>query len=443
MADEKSGQAKFSIFTLGCKVNQYESDRLAQDLVARGLHPAEEGEAAGLVIVNTCTVTGRAAQQSRQAVRAELRKNPGAVALVSGCDAATEPGSFSSIPGVAGVLGNADKARAADLALRALGLPFEASPDAYSHPDFAERRSPVLGKRSRPFLKIQDGCNSRCTYCAVPGARGRSRSMDAGEVLRHLSAIAAAGYAEVVLTGVHLGDFGRDRENDGGLAGLLARAAVLPAAPRIRLSSLEPNDLGPEVLSLFASGPFLRPHLHLPLQSGSDPILRRMNRPYSAAFFRDLVLAVREKLPLAAIGVDVMVGFPGETEEHFSQTLALLCELPVSYLHVFPYSPRRGTPAASFPGRPESAEQGRRASALRKLSRQKRAAFGRDMAGRILDAVVEGPAPEQPGLFRGTCENYIPVLFSSEHFLRSGSSVMVRILDAERQGFARALLASG
>ena len=434
----------FSIVTLGCKVNRYESDSIASELAANGLIEARPGEPPDFIVVNTCTVTGRAGQQSRQAVRAAIRANPRAVVIATGCHAQTDPDSLSGIENLCAVCGNSHKDKIAALAQGILAsgaippkaLVFRDSIKEGRTPDPSER--PVTGLRSRPVLRIQDGCNQWCSYCTVPKARGKSRSMDPETVARHLSGLSESGSCEAVLTGIHIGAWGLDLDPASCLTRLLEGLSEMPGLPRLRISSLEPNELTPGILGLARKG-FLCPHFHLPLQSGDDGILKLMGRPYTRAQYADIVRGVRDALPLAAIGADVMVGFPGETEEAFENTRLLLEELPLTYLHVFPFSPREGTAAFSMPGRIEPWVMKERTAMLREISRKKRANFHKALEGFWVEICVEGPS-SAPSLWKGLTENYVSVEFESFSPLRPGSLVKGRIAPGPAEGPVRAVL---
>jgi threonylcarbamoyladenosine tRNA methylthiotransferase MtaB len=413
---------KFTITTLGCKVNQWESESIAKSLEANGFQAAEGSDAADVCIVNTCAVTHKAAMQSRQAVRQAARAFPGASIIVTGCYAQTAPQELARIPGVCQVIGHDDKLRIPEMLARAGGSP-EAEGNSGCrqlgrHEKFATLPVMTAGSRSRPFLKVQDGCNAFCTYCIVPYARGRSRSMPPEEVIHRTAELSAAGFREIVLTGIHLGCYGLDLSPPTSLFQLLARIRSTAAIHRLRLSSIEPRELTDEIIDLAAasgSGPGgICPHFHIPLQSGDDTILKRMHRPYSAAFFKERVAKIHAVLPQAAIGVDVLVGFPGESEAAFENTLSLLDSLPISYLHVFPFSPRKGTPAYGFGDKVPPATVKQRCRWLRALGRQKKLAFYRKSLGRVHQVLVQSGGGHQSPRKKGITANYIPVWLEGE-----------------------------
>jgi len=406
---------KFKIITLGCKVNQYESETLAQQLDLANLTPAGPEEIADLFIVNTCTVTGRAAMQSRQAIRQAVRSNPGAHMVVTGCYAQTAPAEIARIEGVDTILGIDDKPHFLDLVLDRCRPPSK-------HPnraaDVVKETGPIngsfKGNRSRPFLKVQDGCEAFCTYCIVPYARGPSRSLTPDETIDGIRRLNRNGYHEVVLTGIHLGSYGNDLKPSTDLLTLLGRIRKAGAIDRVRLSSIEPREFSDALLRFIADagdGPGrICPHFHIPLQSGDDAILQKMKRPYTGRFFEKLVRKILHLIPEAAIGVDVLVGFPGETDASFERTRRLLEDLPVAYLHVFPFSPRKGTPAYHFSKKVPAAEVKERCRIMRMMGDRKKSAFYRRFVGKPLEVIIEDRKHLPEGYLMGTSANYIPVL---------------------------------
>ena len=331
----------FKIITLGCKVNQYESAGMRETLLNEGWLEACGHENAEITLVNTCIVTQRASTQSRQAVRRAIRENPAGKTAAVGCYAQVYPEELTKIEGLDLVIDNQSKGRLPGLLNGRQGRSTGQVSEFQPIKRFLDR--------TRAFLKIQDGCQSFCTYCIVPFARGPLRSLAPSRVIQSLRSLSEEGYKEVVLTGIHLGKYGADLKQGMSLNGLLKNIGKSDLPLRIRLSSIEPNEIGREIIDMVASEDRLCRHFHVPLQSGDDQILKRMNRPYGAREFRELLESIHERIPLAAVGVDVMVGFPGENEGAFNNTYELIRDLPVSYLHVFPFSPRKGTAAADFP----------------------------------------------------------------------------------------------
>lgn len=390
---------RVSIATLGCKVNQYESRALEELLEARGHVVVPFGEAAEAVVVNTCTVTHRSDRDARALLRRARRANPGARLVATGCCAQTDPGALWAA-GADEVLGTREKARVPD-AVEGGGARGGAAPAGDA--PLAVRGFPG---RARALLKVQDGCESFCAYCIVPYARGPSRSLPLPEVEEGLGRLRDSGHREVVLAGVHLGLWGRDLQPPLPFAALLA-AGEASGVPRVRLSSLEPGELTPEVVARMRDSAVLCPHLHVPLQSGSDRVLEAMGRPYTAAAFRERVAEAAGAVPDLCLGLDVIVGFPGEGEAEFEETRGLLETVPFAYLHVFPFSARPGTRAFSWAGRVPEPEVRRRAAVLRALSRRRRHDFQRSQLGRTAAALAEGRA--EGDVLRLRTRNYVEV----------------------------------
>jgi threonylcarbamoyladenosine tRNA methylthiotransferase MtaB len=413
---------RFKIITLGCKVNQCESAHIREALVAAGWTEASGHERADVNIVNTCIVTQRASYQSRQAVRKVMRENPSALTAAVGCYAQVFPEELASIRGISLIAGNTAKSRLPDM-LRHAQNPLQPplfSLSSFPGPgpfDFVPGE--MFSGRTRGFLKIQDGCDSFCSYCIVPYARGPLRSLDPRKVASMLAAFADRGYKEVVLTGIHLGKYGTDLADGTNLKKLLRLTGKEDLPLKVRLSSIEPGEVDTELVEIVASEPWLCKHFHIPLQSGDDGILERMNRNYTSRKFAGLIEKMCKRIPLAAVGADVMAGFPGEDERAFQNTFDLIKGLPVSYLHVFPFSPRRGTPAASFSDRVNEKDIKERAERLRILGQEKRQAFYRSCLGKEFLVLAEGWEKEEKGRIRGFTDNYVPVLFPATRLVRN------------------------
>ncbi len=420
----------FTISTLGCKVNQYESDAIAQSLKDSGCILRHGEENAELCIINTCTVTQKAAMQSRQAIRQAIRNNPGARIIVTGCYAQVDPSEINKIKGVSDIIGHADKHKIPEMIVSTEHVerphPVLTCRDISAERAFGQMATAAFGKRTRPFLKIQDGCNTFCSYCIVPYARGRSRSMATDNVLVNIHNIQQAGFCEVVLTGVHLGAYGLDLAPKTNLFTLLKHIRTSTTIERVRLSSIEPLELTQDIIQLVAESDRFCRHFHIPLQSGDDDILKNMNRPYTRTFFRNLVLKINALIPDAAIGVDTLVGFPGETEAAFENTYALIQELPVTYLHVFPFSPRAGTPASQYPHKVPSKIIKTRCEKLRKLGNVKKTDFYNKFLGQRLKVLIESKRDLSTGYLKGLTSNYIPVLADHGNNLEN-TMVQVRI----------------
>ena len=411
--------------TLGCKVNQCESEAIESALLEldSGFISCEDGKA-DIVVVNTCTVTSKAAMQSRQAVRRAIRNHPGAQIVVTGCHAQTSPGELAAIEGVDIIVGNREKHRIPQKIIAGIdsnhtdkiaGFETANPTNETSHHRFEELPGIAHGGRTRPFLKIQDGCDAFCTYCIVPYARGRSRSLPVDQVLYQIEKLGQLGYREVVLTGIHIGCYGKDLSPSTKLYDLLSRIRDAGAIERVRISSIEPAELSDEIINFGISKEEipgrLCPHFHIPLQSGDNDILKRMHRPYDRDYFRELVLSVVDRMPDAAIGVDTLIGFPGESDDAFQNTFELIRSLPVAYLHVFPFSARKATPAYTFsdPVQPSVIKQ--RCENMRRLGADKRQSFYKRWVGKPSTVLVEETRDRNSSFLKGLTDNYIPIRF--------------------------------
>lgn len=391
--------------SIGCRLNIGEIDSMARVIAADGHSIVAQGDRADLYILNTCTVTAVASRKSRHLIRQLRRSNPGAAIVVTGCLAELEPETVGSL-GVDLVVGNEDKDRLVEL-LADRGLLRSAEPPAGNGPS-------TIGRRTRVFLKVQDGCDNRCTFCVVTIARGAGRSLPEADIIAEINRLVADGVLEVVLSGVHLGSYGHDLGDPRGLEHLVDAILRDTDLPRLRLSSLEPWDLDSDFFRVF-SNPRLLPHLHLPLQSGCDATLRRMARRTTADGFRRLVAAARRSIPDLAISTDIMVGFPGETDDEFEASLACVEGLAFSRLHVFRYSRRDGTPAAEMPGQVPGDVAAERSRRMHELGARMMTDFHRRHIGRRLSVLWEdfetlGAARRWSGL----TPNYIRVLSETD-----------------------------
>ncbi len=424
---------RYRMITLGCKVNQCESESIARSLEDAGWHPAGDGPA-DLCVINTCAVTHKAAMQSRQAVRQAIRNCPDARVMVTGCYAQTEPEALEPIEGIADIVGHGQKHRIPEMADISVDgkRPSTVCTDVRNERTFQQMPGVAFGERTRPFLKIQDGCDAFCTYCIVPYARGRSRSMPVAEVLENIRLLQAAGYREVVLSGIHIGCYGLDLTPETNLTELLERIDAEERIDRVRISSVEPHEITDEMIDRIADSERFCNHFHIPLQSGDDGILKRMGRPYDREFFRNLVEKIHQRIPGAAVGVDVLVGFPGESDAAFAGTYDLIAELPVTYLHVFPFSPRTGTPAADWPDQVSPAVVKSRSRRMRALGMEKRRRFYERFVGETMPVLVEGKRDAATGLCKGLSSNYLPVLFAGGDVLQN-RFVRVRIEGVARE----------
>ncbi|MBW2409293.1 MAG: tRNA (N(6)-L-threonylcarbamoyladenosine(37)-C(2))-methylthiotransferase MtaB, partial [Deltaproteobacteria bacterium] len=398
--------------------NQYEADAIAKQFKSADWSRALKNEPSEICIINTCTVTQKASMQSRQAVRRAIRANPTARIVVTGCYAQTEPDAVEKIKGVHYIVGNAGKNAICDM-IRTDKNPAPAHPlticrDIQPALDIEPGPDVISGNRTRPFFKIQDGCDAFCTYCIIPYARGPSRSKPLESVLAGIQGLASSGYQEIVLTGIHLGNYGSDLVPKTCLGELIERIDDLNLIPRVRLSSIEPLELTDEIIRRVTESNILCRHFHIPLQSGDDHILRKMGRPYRAEDFRQLITKIHDRLPDAAIGVDTLIGFPGETDSAFENTYALIEALPVAYLHVFPFSPRPGTPAADYPDKVSPRVIKRRCQRMRALGSAKRNDFYGRFVGQELEILIETTRHRPTGLLKGLSSNYIPILVDAD-----------------------------
>jgi len=403
---------RVAIATIGCKTNQCDSAGIISNLTERGYEVVPLNGQADYVIINTCTVTSRAGAQSRQLVRQARRASPRALIVMTGCHVQAFPEESASLAEADIYLGNREKERLADFLhkegpeTRPVHVSSLSSPLPPMHPATTGIASV---SRTRPFLKIQDGCEEPCSYCIVPRVRGACRSVPEEEVLKKLALLRKENYHEVVLTGINLGCYGKDLSPPKALVSLLASIENAQLIPRIRISSIEPKEWTGKLINLFSTSPVLCPHLHIPVQSGDDDILGRMNRSYGREEVRSLLMNLLKAIPDVAIGLDIITGFPGEGDGHFHNTVNFIQELPVTYLHVFPFSARSGTPAASFSDQVPVDTVQERSRILRNISKEKRFRFAQRFLGKSLPVLVLGPHQEK-GYSRGLTTNYISVL---------------------------------
>jgi threonylcarbamoyladenosine tRNA methylthiotransferase MtaB len=378
----------FFVQNFGCRATQADGAALESLLEGRGLRAVGERAGAELVVLNTCTVTSAADDDVRQTVRRVHRENPAAKILVTGCYAQRAPEELAALAGVEWVVGNSHKTQIAEIVTAA---PYHGNihiGDIFEQRDFLS--APVedsAGDRTRPNLKIQDGCNNRCSFCIIPFVRGRSRSAPAEQVIEQVRGLARR-YKEVVLSGINLGRWGREAGGIMRLADLVKRLLAETDIARLRLSSVEPMDFSDALLELMAGSGRIARHVHTPLQSGCDGTLRRMHRKYRPRHYADRVMKARGLMPDAAIGADVMVGFPGETDAEFEESRAFIEAMPFTYLHVFTYSERPGTPAAEVAEQVPMAVRKARNRVLREVAAKKNLAFRESMGGRTLSAVT-------------------------------------------------------
>ena len=429
----------FCIKNFGCRATQADGAAIAADLAARGLLRVDDPSRADVVVVNTCTVTSEADRDARKAIHRIHRERPDTEILVTGCYAQRSPEELAMLGGVKWVVGNSHKHRIGEVLAPSLIQIDESAPQALSYHgqlsagetlvgDIARQEgfpvAPVgdpLG-RSRPNVKVQDGCDNRCAFCIIPSVRGRSRSAAPKSVIQSVRSL-QTDYPEVVLTGINLGRWGRDLDGRPRLVELLELLMKKTDVRRLRLSSVEPMDWSAELLTLMASSPRIAQHVHMPLQSGSDSILRRMRRRYRVRHYEQRLLLARRIMPSAAIGADVMVGFPGESAAHFEETRALVERMPFTYLHVFSYSPRPGTEAVEFNGQVPKAVKRQRNRALRELIERKSRMFREELVGSCVSAVALSSNDREA---RVLSDNFLDIELPKAQ-LAPGTLVTVRI----------------
>ncbi|MBO0911767.1 MAG: tRNA (N(6)-L-threonylcarbamoyladenosine(37)-C(2))-methylthiotransferase MtaB [Acidobacteria bacterium] len=432
--------ASFYVENFGCRAAQADGAAIEEQFRSRGLERSSSALSARFVVLNTCAVTASAEQDARAAIRRIRRMNPGCEVIVTGCYAQRAPREVRALPGVSVVIGNSHKPNLAQIALgtysekasrehswvplSSLEVPPGESifvSDIFAHTELVP--APVFdgsSDRTRPNLKVQDGCNSRCSFCIIPFLRGPSRSLKLEDVLRQVRDLVAAGYREVVISGINLGHWGRDLTAERVRPKFedLVRAILDATALRkLRISSVEPMDWTDSVIQLMARSPRIAKHAHVPLQSGSDRVLRRMHRRYRPWHYREKIEKIHSAMPSAAIGADVMVGFPGETQAEFEETRRMVEELPFNYLHVFTFSPRPGTPAASMPAQVPVNVARERSRILRDLAAEKKRAFMRGFLGQKLEAITLSALSAGPeGTWTSALtDNYLKLRLKGRH----------------------------
>lgn len=437
---KRSHRWTFALRTLGCKVNQYEGESVARELADFGLTRVDFDDVADVYVINGCTVTGTADHKARQLIRRAHRRNPAALIAVTGCYAEGARAEAERLLGGSGIIvGNADKGSLAARIADRLGLSGDgrAAPSCAARPSVKDQ-SEANGGHSRALVKVQDGCNSFCSYCIVPLVRGRLSSKPLELAVSEVRSLAADGGAEVVLTGIHLGHYGADLSPRRSLDDLLAALAVA-RAPRIRLSSIEVLEITPKIVELMSSSGAICRHLHVPLQSGSDRILRAMNRRYTAEKFIEICGRIKEAVPDIAITTDVMVGFPGETEEDFEETLRVVEKVGFSKVHAFRFSPRPGTPAAEMDGQVEPGVKEERLRELVSLADWIATEYASRFVGKELDVVVE---ERESGTWAGTSDNYLRVKFDGPAGI-AGKRLKVRAIESSGSTIYGKLMGEG
>jgi threonylcarbamoyladenosine tRNA methylthiotransferase MtaB len=412
---------KIALFTIGCKVNQYETEAIAEKLEALGFKRVDFRDKADIYVINTCTVTGESDRSSRQAIYRAKRKSPDAKIIVTGCYAQLDKEFLESLPGVSLVVKQQDKGKLPSLIAQLIdqGSRVEEIDD-----QFFDFRVKGLAKHTRALVKIQDGCEKNCAYCVVPFARGKERSREVGQIISEINDLVENGYKEVVLTGVHVGRYNRDGI---GLAELTKSVLKETKVERIRYSSIESKEFSDELIDLISESDRICRHLHIPLQSGDDVILQKMKRDYSTEEYRKLVEKISHKIPDVMIGADVIVGFPGETDEQFQNTCNFIRSSPVNYLHVFSYSGRKGTLASSMPDKINPQVIHRRSDILHDLGNEKWITYIYRFIGKKLNVLIENRRDKKTGRLTGLSGNYIRVLLDGDDSLKN-QIIPVRIL---------------
>jgi len=397
---------RFAIATLGCKVNQYDSAIIESRLGSLGMERGEFDQPADVYIVNTCTVTDRADSESLRLARRARRLNPSARVIMTGCLAQASPEKLAGAHEVDAIVG---LGRPGDLERAVNGAATERVVVSNLRKERAaiELAPVALEGHTRAFLKLQEGCDQFCTFCIVPFSRGLSRSVDPRRVIEAIDGMHERGYKEVILTGVHLGGYGKDLDPPIALEAMLEMIAERSPIGRVRISSLDPDELSDRVISIVAQSDKFCPHFHLPLQAGEDDVLARMRRRYTTTHYRERVERILDAMPDAAIGTDLIVGFPGESAQQFEHCFWFVENLPLAYFHVFPYSVRAGTTAAKFTGKVAAGEVKRRAAAMRELGERKRAEFARRLQGTKLRVLLE---ERSAGRLTGYSRNYVRVM---------------------------------
>lgn len=444
----------------GCRATQADGAAIEQQFLERGLERAEAASKAQIIILNTCTVTASADQDARAAIRRLHGENPNCRIVVTGCYAQRAPDEVAALPGVSQVIGNSHKHQLAEIVGNGFGPlekpgtnhPEQGSEDSIFISDiFAHTEllaAPVFdaaNQRTRPNLKIQDGCDNRCSFCVIPYVRGNSRSLPPPRIIKEVNALVEAGYREVVISGINLGRWGRDLTVDrGGLSfpDLIRSILNQTSLEKLRISSVEPMDWSDELIQLVGESPRIAKHAHVPMQSGSDRILRKMHRKYRPWHYREKVEKIRMAMPDAAVGADVMVGFPGESDSDFEETRRMIEELPFTYLHVFTYSPRPGTPASAMSDQVPVRVARERSRVLRDLAAKKKLAFMRSFVGKPVETITlnssriaipraaEGSAlpANGPRFTEALTENYLKVQLRGSHEPNRWLSVMIEDL---------------
>lgn len=427
-------ELRVNFCTLGCKVNQYETEAMQKLFLAAGWKLTDENESADAIVVNTCTVTSLSSQKSRKIIRQAARAKKNSVLAVVGCYAQSEPEKISAIDGVDVIIGTADRAKIVELVETALKNRDEKIFHVEDVKNFFKfEELPHTPQRTRAFLKIQDGCDNFCSYCIIPLVRGKVRSRPPENIRAECLRLAADGYKEIVLTGIHIGAYGKDFGNKMTLADAVKIILETANPKRLRLGSVESAEMTDELLRLMKTDPRICNHIHLPLQSGSDEILRAMRRPYSTKKFSELTTKLVKNIPEISIGTDLIVGFPSETENLFEETINFLRSQPFSKIHVFPFSARKGTAAADMKNQIDSQTKKIRVARVLEIAREKENLFAEKFIGRTVEIISE---TAEGGFIDGLTKNYLRVYFPETPKVQLGELVTVKIDRLFKNGVA-------
>ncbi|HHX18113.1 MAG TPA: tRNA (N(6)-L-threonylcarbamoyladenosine(37)-C(2))-methylthiotransferase MtaB [Clostridium sp.] len=408
-----------AFYTLGCKVNQYETQALANIFKDAGYKIVDFSEIADIYLINTCTVTNLSDRKSRQMIRRAKKLNNDSIVVVAGCYAQTASEEVSKIEGVNLVVGTKERSKIIQYIneIENKKAKMNVVGNIMEQRTFEELGLGIYKERARAIIKIQEGCNQFCSYCIIPYARGPIRSRSEENVIQEVKKLVDSGYREIVLTGIHIGSYGKDTKTTS-LIELIKKVHEVDGIERIRLGSIEPNLISEDFIKIVKNLKKMCPHYHISLQSGCDETLKRMNRKYTTLDYKNSIYNLRKEIEDVAVSTDVMVGFPGETEKEFQNTYDFLDEISFSSMHVFKYSPRKGTPAASFEGQILSSEKERRSNILIELSKRKTMEFNKKFIGRVMPVLIEQEANEKKGYFEGFTPNYIKVICEGDEKLK-------------------------
>lgn len=409
---------KVAFYTLGCKVNQYETEALIELFREKGFEIVDFNDVADIYIINTCTVTGRSDSKSKQLIRRANRQNPDAIIGVIGCYPQVAAEEVLAMEGVSFILGTKNKTKILDVVERFKreGEKINAIEDIRDVKEFEEMKIKGHENKTRAFIKIQDGCNQFCSYCIIPYARGPVRSRNIKEIVEEVKRVADEGFKEVVLTGIHIASYGKDLESLS-LKDVIYEISKIEGVKRIRLSSIEPTALTEDFIKFLSANPKICRHFHVSLQSGCDETLKRMNRKYTTKEYKEIINNLRFHIPGVAISTDIMVGFPGETDEEFKKTYKFVEEIAFSHIHVFKYSPRKGTPAATFKNQINPQVKEVRSRALIELGNSLKREFNSKFIGATMEVLYETKISED--LYEGLTDNYIKVVATSKEDVRN------------------------